>query len=104
VGDLRKRRKLAKGTPLENESALDQLESHDTPSLEAGVEFARMGKALNDLSPEHQEVIFLSYFQGYTQQEIPGILKPSLGTVKTHVRSALKKLKESLCTSTGGRI
>ena len=99
-----KRRKLAKNTHLENESALDQLESHDTPSLEAGVEFARMRKALDGLSSEHQKVIFLSYFQGYTQQEISGILKQPPDTVKTHVRSASKKPKESLATSTGGTI
>ena len=69
--------------------------------MEAGVEFTRMRHALNGLSPEDQKVIFLSYFQGYTQQEISGILKQPLGTVKTHMRSALKKLKESLGASTG---
>ena len=60
-----------------------------------------MRHALNGLSPEDQKVIFLSYFQGYTHKEISGILNQPLGTVKTHMRSALKKLKERLGASTG---
>jgi RNA polymerase sigma-70 factor (ECF subfamily) len=44
-------------------------------------------------------VVFLSYFQGYTHKEISGILDQPLGTVKTHMRSALKKLKESMGAS-----
>ena len=69
--------------------------------LEAGVEFYRIRSALNGLSPEHQKVIFLSYFQGYTHKEISEILKQPLGTVKTHMRSALKKLRESVGASAG---
>ena len=100
VDELRKRRKRAKDTPLENEPAVDRLESHDMPSLEAGVEFGRMRHAMNGLSPEYQKVIFLSFFQGYTHKEISEILNQPLGTVKTHMRSALKKLRESLGAST----
>ena len=99
VDELRKRRKKSKETPLENEPELEQLESQDNPSLEAGLEFYRIRNALNGLPPEHQKVIFLSYFQGYTHKEISGILNQPLGTVKTHMRSALKKLRESLGVS-----
>ena len=101
VDELRKRRKKSKETPLENEPELEQLESQDTPSLEAGLEFYRIRNALNGLSPEFQKVIFLSYFQGYTHKEISEILKQPLGTVKTHMRSALKKLRESVGASAG---
>ena len=101
VDELRKRRKRAKETPLENELELEQLESHDNPSLEAGVEFYRIRNALDGLPPQYQKVIFLSYFQGYTHKEISEILKQPLGTVKTHMRSALKKLRESVGASVG---
>ena len=41
-------------------------------------------------------MIYLSYFQGYTQKEISEMLGQPLGTVKTHMRSALKRLRESI--------
>lgn len=101
VDELRKRRKRAKDTPLENEWVLESLESPDAMSLETGVEFSRIRNALDGLSPVYQKVIFLSYFQGYTHREISDMLSQPLGTVKTHMRSALKKLKESMGASAG---
>lgn len=103
VDELRKRRKRSKETPLEleNESVLEQIESQDHPSLEAGVEFHRIQNVLNGLPAEYQKVIFLSYFQGYTHKEISEILNKPLGTVKTHMRSALKKLREGVGASAG---
>ena len=101
VDELRKRRKKANETSLENELVLESLESLDTTSLETGVEFSRIRIALDGLSPMYQKVIFLSYFQGYTHREISDILSQPLGTVKSHMRSALKKLKESMGASAG---
>lgn len=51
-------------------------------------------KTLLQLKDEHRQVIELSYFSGYTQEEIGEILKIPLGTVKTRVRIALKRLRE----------
>ncbi|MFX6010930.1 sigma factor-like helix-turn-helix DNA-binding protein [Acinetobacter baumannii] len=41
-------------------------------------------------------MVELSYFQGYTQDEIAGILQIPLGTVKTRMRSALQQLSKQL--------
>lgn len=51
---------------------------------------------LESLEVDKQELINLSYYQGYTQNEISEKLKIPLGTVKTKMRNALMKLKDLL--------
>lgn len=48
----------------------------------------------NKLGKEYQEVIDIVYFQGYTHSEAAEELNIQLGTLKTRVRSAIKKLRE----------
>jgi RNA polymerase sigma-70 factor (ECF subfamily) len=49
------------------------------------------------LLPEEQRVaVELAFFGGMTQQEIASVLNTPLGTVKTRVRLAMKKLRISL--------
>jgi len=50
-------------------------------------------KVLTKLKEEHRVLIDLSYFQGYTHDEIAKILEIPLGTVKTRIRSALTHLR-----------
>jgi RNA polymerase sigma-70 factor (ECF subfamily) len=50
-------------------------------------------KVLTKLKEDHRVLIDLSYFQGYTHEEIAKILKIPLGTVKTRIRSALTHLR-----------
>jgi RNA polymerase sigma factor (sigma-70 family) len=45
------------------------------------------------LRPELKDVIELSYFQGFKQEEISEILKIPLGTVKTRLRNAIIELR-----------
>jgi len=52
--------------------------------------------AIAALPAEQRRVLALAYFQAYTQREIAGILKQPLGTVKTRLRSAMKKLRAAL--------
>lgn len=53
-----------------------------------------LGQHVGKLKPELRQVIELSYFNGFTQEEISDMLKIPLGTVKTRVRTALKQLRE----------
>jgi RNA polymerase sigma-70 factor (ECF subfamily) len=53
-----------------------------------------LGQHVGKLKPDLRQVIELSYFSGYTQEEISDLLKIPLGTVKTRVRTALKQLRE----------
>lgn len=50
-------------------------------------------KILTKLKEEHRILIELSYFQGYTHEEISKQLDIPLGTVKTRIRSALTHLR-----------
>jgi len=53
-------------------------------------------KGLRELSADHQHLLQLAYFSGMTQSEIARHLNRPLGTVKTQIRSAMKKLSEVL--------
>lgn len=51
-------------------------------------------KMVNQMKQEHRELIELSYFQGFTQDEMAEMLQLPLGTVKTRMRSALIQLRK----------
>ena len=51
-------------------------------------------EALKTLPPAQLEVIELSYFSGYAHAEISALLGLSLGTVKSRLRLAVKKIKD----------
>lgn len=58
------------------------------------VENIGLRKIVQKLKPEHKVLLELSYFQGFTQDEISKMLDIPLGTVKTRMRSALIQLRE----------
>ena len=64
--------------------------------VERRIEREYILEALNTLPPEQREVIMLAYFEGYSQSEMAKILNQPLGTVKTRVRLAMKKLRAAL--------
>jgi len=51
-------------------------------------------KIVHKLKDEYRVLVELSYFEGYTQDEISKMLKIPLGTVKTRLRTALSQLKQ----------
>lgn len=51
-------------------------------------------KMVHNLKEEYKVLVELSYFQGYTQDEISKMLGVPLGTVKTRLRTALIQLRE----------
>ena len=52
--------------------------------------------ALSTLRPEQREVVVLAYFGGLTHTEIATRLQQPLGTVKTRMRLALRRLRQVL--------
>lgn len=50
-------------------------------------------KQIGRLKEEYRVLIDLSYYQGFTHEEISKILNLPLGTVKTRIRSALTQLR-----------
>lgn len=68
--------------------AADRAELHD--------EVRRAQEALAQLRPEQQEVLSLALGQGRTHQEIALAIGIPLGTVKSHARRGLIRLREML--------
>ena len=55
-------------------------------------------KIVNKLKEEYRVLVELSYFEGFTQDEISKMLNIPLGTVKTRLRTALIQLKQVIKT------
>jgi RNA polymerase sigma factor (sigma-70 family) len=55
-------------------------------------------KIISKLKEEQRLLIDLSYFQGYTHEEIAKVLEIPLGTVKTRIRTALSQLRTMIQT------
>lgn len=57
---------------------------------------ARVRRALDVVSPEQREVIELAFFSGLSHGQISSRLELPLGTVKTRIRSGIRRLAEAL--------
>jgi RNA polymerase sigma-70 factor (ECF subfamily) len=53
-------------------------------------------QCLEELDADQRQTIALAYFHGLTHSELAAHLKKPLGTVKTHVRRGLAKLRDCL--------
>ena len=65
-------------------------------SIKPGVDDYGLKKVLLKLKEEQRLLIDLSYFQGFTHEQIAKALDIPLGTVKTRIRSALTQLRTLL--------
>jgi RNA polymerase sigma-70 factor (ECF subfamily) len=55
-----------------------------------------LAQALDQLTPELRAVIELTYYNGYLYTEIAEILECPVGTVKTRMMTARRRLREML--------
>ena len=62
----------------------------------ANLDGARVRDALAQLPPEQREPIELGFFDGITHQEIARRIGLPLGTVKTRIRTGLRRLRNAL--------
>jgi RNA polymerase sigma-70 factor (ECF subfamily) len=65
-------------------------------AVHLALEQQRVRAAVAQLPAEQRQVLALAYFQGYTHREIAELLDLSPGTVKSHIRSGLVRLREVL--------
>lgn len=63
------------------------------PSVKPGIDDYGLKKLILKLKDEQRLLIDLSFFQGYTHEQIATALHIPLGTVKTRIRSALIQLR-----------
>ena len=106
IDELRKRRR---DRSRENDDIDDHLniKSGDISPADAAVaqsEYAKISAAMKKLPEEQQLVVDLSYFKGLTQTEIATKTGQPLGTVKTRMRLALKKLRTALNDEMGAHV
>jgi RNA polymerase sigma-70 factor (ECF subfamily) len=63
-------------------------------SIQTNTDQIGLRKIVHKLKEEYRVLVDLSYFQGFTQDEISKMLNIPLGTVKTRMRNALIQLKQ----------
>jgi RNA polymerase sigma factor (sigma-70 family) len=76
----------------------DALPNYETLSLSVSTRMEDFGlkKIILQLKDEQRQLIDLSYFQGFTHEQIAKALDMPLGTVKTRIRTALTQLRSLL--------
>lgn len=72
----------------------DEAISH--PVVRSGIDDYGLKKLLFKLKDEHRLLVDLSYYQGFTHEQIARALNIPLGTVKTRLRTALTQLRMML--------
>ena len=84
--------------------AMDSLDDEEGAPVDPGVaatveedtEVAIVARVLADMDPEHQKILGMSLYEGYSHSEIAEQLNMPLGTVKTRVRRGLIHIREQL--------
>ncbi len=78
-----------------------RVEDVDMPSgeqerdaVELAEEASQAAAAIRELRPEQQEILRLSVYEGWSHQRVADHLQVPLGTVKTHVRRGLIRVRE----------
>lgn len=94
---------LRRGTARREHQHVDWMMVEHQPApgstettVESRLEHENLHKALAGLPPDQAQALALAFLDGYTHQEIAEIVGEPLGTVKSRIRLALKKLRESL--------
>lgn len=66
------------------------------PATELAMQRQRVRAAISELPKAQRQVLALAFFSGYTHREIAEALDQPLGTVKTRIRLAMQKLRQTL--------
>lgn len=66
------------------------------PEKQGTAEELGLRKMIGGLREEYKVLVELNYFEGYTQEEIAGMLNIPLGTVKTRMRAAIVQLRKQV--------
>ena len=87
---LRKKSSKQEKVNLIFEEAAAELENH---AHSYNTDTIGVKNLLQKLSPKQRHILDLSYFKGYTHEEIAEYMNMPLGSVKTSIRQAILKLR-----------
>lgn len=97
IDALRKKKRQLAGPPIDESGgvvAVEQTNVAGRPMLSEEAEIAR--QVLSELSEDQQRVLQLSIFHGQSHERIAEATGLPLGTVKTHARRGLIRVREAL--------
>jgi RNA polymerase sigma-70 factor (ECF subfamily) len=96
--DSFRRESLRAARPLEESNVADRLAAPELTEVEVErrADADRVRTALHDLPDDQRHVIELSYYGGFTHQQIAEMLSLPSGTVKGRMRLGLAKMRISL--------
>lgn len=78
------------------EEGATSIGTSDTPAAQLGEDAARAERAMSELSESQQKVLRLSIMHGLSHDKIASATGMPLGSVKTHIRRGLIRLREIL--------
>ena len=78
---------------LKNQPLAEDVNIYANQTLKPATDDYGLRKLVSKLKDEQKVLVELSYFQGFTHEEIARSLNIPLGTVKTRIRSALTQLR-----------
>lgn len=95
--EYRRKRRLDQ-IPLDEELMLASRDWHADPVQCADKQelSQRVEAAINSLSPLHRDVVVLHELQGLTYQEVAATLDVPVGTVKSRLSNAFRRLRDQL--------
>jgi RNA polymerase sigma factor (sigma-70 family) len=83
-------------TPIDPDVVISELELGEPQTAPDVLEREHVRRAVADLPPEQRRALVLAVYAGRTAREISELDGVALGTVKTRIRSAMRKLRAML--------
>ena len=97
------RRRKRESVDLEKaQDVADPGRDPEAGAMQQGLE-GEIRLALGRLSAEHREIVELTFYEGYSYEEISGIVRCPVNTVKTRMFHAKRKLHDVLARMGRGR-
>ncbi len=91
---LKSKQHRQQGKVVDNELAVAHVQGAN--NINERLNSLDLQKKLDTLDKKQRVILDMSYFQGYTQEEIAQELDMPVGTVKTKIRSAIIELRKIL--------
>jgi RNA polymerase sigma-70 factor (ECF subfamily) len=104
ISTIARRRLIDRIRQADRRPVTDSLDDEDNAPLEPGIpataeedtEVTIVQRVMSAMDPEHQKVLAMSLYEGYSHSEIAERLDLPLGTVKTRVRRGLIHIRAQL--------